>query len=232
MRRFLYHSILVVSLFLPVVTFAAGGGGSCAIESSMSPGLSEYKKSVTATLNTIDQFASKNNACRGSNNGNFSNEKKGLEVLNKIDAQESVSYNVVQDFQYMVTLAANGESISPVMRDGEIFRQIEVQIQNSIRKGANTCTLDMDMGAGMSVKTLLGNLLQHNRSVEDYFKSAALGNPIPPSEMSPADANLYADLANNYSKAATTSCKNQYDWESAQATFMTKLTQAGKKTEK
>ena len=169
----------------------------------MSPGLSEYKKSVTTTLNTIDQFGTKNNACRGTNIGNFSNEKKGLELLNKIDAQENVTYNVVQDFEYMVTLAANGESISPVMRDGDIFRQIEVQIQNSLKKSVNTCTLDSDMGNGVSPKSILSQLLQQNRRIEDYYKAVALGNPTPPTNMSPADSELYADLASNYSKDAT-----------------------------
>ncbi len=208
----------------------SAASNSCAIESSMSPGLSEYKKSITTTLNTIDQFATKNNACRGTNIGNFSNEKKGLELLNKIDAQENVSYNVVQDFEYMVTLAANGESISPVMRDGDIFRQIEVQIQNSLKKSVNTCTLDSDMGNGVSPKGILSQLLQQNRKIEDYYKSVALGNPTPPTNMNPADASLYADLAGYYSKEATKSCKNQYDWESLQSMFMTKLAQAGKKT--
>ena len=196
----------------------------------MSPGLSEYQRSVTTVINTIDQFATKNNACRGNAIGNFSNERKGLELLNKIDAQENVTYNVVQDFEYTVTLAANGESISPVMRDGMIFRQIEVQIQNALKKSVNTCTLDADMGNGVSPKNILSQLLQHNRSVEDYYKSVALGNPIPPSEMSPADASLYADLASHYSKEATKSCRNQYDWESLQSMYMTKLAQAGKKT--
>lgn len=231
MRRLLHHSILVTSLLLPIVTVAAGGG-SCAIESSMSPGLSEYRKTVNTTLNTIEQFSNKNNACKGNNNGNFSNEKKGIEVLNKIDAQENVSYNVVQDFQYMVTLAANGESISPVMRDGEIFRQIEVQIQNALKKAVNTCTLDTPLNGGVSIKDTLGQLLQHNRKVEDYYKSVALGNPVPPSDMSPADSELYADLAGYYSKEATKACKNQYDFETLQATFMSGVVQAGKKAEK
>lgn len=101
-----------------------------------------------------------------------------------------------------------------MIRQGKIIHDKETKIVNALKVVANTCNLET--GVSTNAKTAeatLGDMLMLNRKVEAYFKKVAGGDiTVPdgtPDEMLP----LFQDIAANYSKDATTGCKNQYEFE-------------------
>lgn len=80
--------ILLAFSFVPEILFAAEG--VCMIQNEPPKALSDYLKSIDAELNTIRK-STKNNAC----NGLFSNEKKFLESMDRIDIRNELDTNFV-----------------------------------------------------------------------------------------------------------------------------------------
>lgn len=170
----LLRFISCMSIFLlPGMTFAAG---TCSIENSTPPLLTKYIKEVQEKISETSRMSG---ACGAPKDGSFSNISKFEEVIDRIDAQNPVIPDTVTDFQYNITLAFNGESRDPVMRQGQVLRQLELNIIEALKSASYKCILDVKMSGKYSEFTpelLLSSTLTTNKKIESYFKQVAIGN--------------------------------------------------------
>lgn len=79
----------------------SAAGGTCSIENGPSEGLKNYLKQTDAQITAISN-ATKTNKCSGT----FSNEKRFVEAMDRIDIKSELDTNFVGDFQYNIMIAA------------------------------------------------------------------------------------------------------------------------------
>ena len=72
---------------------------------------------------------------------------------------------------------------------------------------AYVCALDMPIGNGRTAESGLIEILRDNKTLENYFKQVATGNPTAPQGTN-IDPTLLTEIASHYSPEATAGCKN------------------------
>jgi len=111
--------------------------GTCSIENGPTPLLKNYLNATDARITSVISAGKKNNC-----NGTFSNERKFLEAMDRIDIRSELDTNFVVDFQYNILIAAEGNSRYPVIRQGQIIHEKETKITNALKIVANNCNLE------------------------------------------------------------------------------------------
>lgn len=115
------------------------------------------------------------------------------------------------------------------MRDAEIFRTLERQIQGTLRASANSCGLEvMVPDLKNNVESAIVGLLARNRRIEDYYKKVAIGNSSLPSGLDSADSALFTEIGTNYHRDATSQCTNTTPYESLSASGLQAIAMKGK----
>lgn len=110
--------------------------------------------------------------------------------------------NTFLDFRYNLQIAINGETRSPVFRDGAIFNQIEKKITGAITSVASSCNLTD------SIQDEFKTMLLQNNGLESVFKSAALGIPENPKGFSEKNQKVAEAISAGYLPTSTEGCKD------------------------
>lgn len=204
---------------------------ACAIESGPPPLLTAYLKGVAEKVSEVKSAIS-GRSC--GNTGAVTEGRKFLEVLDRIDAQNPVFPDIVSDFQYRIMLVVSWDARSPVMRMGQVIRNVEEQtILPAMKQAWVQCSLDASIDGG-TPESLLTDLLVKNKSLESFFRQVALGNPTVP-EGTGLPKELLEEIALNYSKDATESCKNDAGLDRLSekvSNLLASITGSAKKTDK
>lgn len=102
-----------------------------------------------------------------------------------------------------------------------------------MKQVGSQCALDRSIDGG-TPESVLTDLLVKNKSLESFFRQVALGNPTDPGNTG-LDQELLKEIAFNYSKDATVSCKADSDLAKLGEKAMelwTKISSLAKGTEK
>jgi hypothetical protein len=195
--------IFRISLGTLALALSAWQVWACAIANGPTPLLTAYLKSVSEKVNGVKSAVS-GTSC--GNAGAISDANRLIEVLDRIDAQNPVFPDIVSDFQYRIMLVVSWDARSPVMRMGQVIRNLEEQtILPAMKQLGSQCALDTSIDGG-TPESVLTDLLVKNKSLESFFRQVALGDPTDPGNTGlPKD--LLDEIAFNYSKDATISCK-------------------------
>ncbi len=221
-----YSFFFLISIFLlsPLAIFAEGEW--CAIEKWPPPLLTAYMKEVQRVTSEIRSQASTRNQCNGTN-GSFSNEKRFLSLLDRIDAQNPVFPSLMTDFQYNILLVANGDARAPVINQGKVIQNGEKSIINTMKSVSSVCALDFSYNGG-TFESVLTNMLVKNKSIEAYYKNVALGNTR---NVDNIDGNLTDEIAKYYDPGMTQNCKSNTSIADTAGKILERIQNLGKKTQ-
>lgn len=162
-KSFFTSFILLSSLMLSPSVWAG-----CTIESAPIPEVARYSQAVDARIAELLK-TSRQATCGVSKVGASSSAERVTDSIDSAFSQVFSFDNTFLDFLYTIQLSVNGESRSPVTRDGLIWNRIEQRITGAMTTSANQCGLD---GA---VRTGFQSLLSENSTLENIYKQAALG---------------------------------------------------------
>lgn len=221
--------IISISMLLSEAAFA----GTCSIENTTPPAVADYLREIDKNIWDITQTAASNSQCRWEA-GSFTNERRFLDLIDRIDAQNPVFPDIATDFQYRIMLVVDGDARSPVMRQGEIWKTTEQKIINAMRTVGNACAMDIPIGNGRTAESALTEMLVRNKTIESYYKQVALGNPGT-TEADIIGKELVEAISTNYSPEVTAGCKSDSGLEKLKeksAELLSSISNLGKTTEK
>lgn len=202
----MYWKILFTSCvcILPCIfvsqTFAIG---SCKIESTPIPAITQYNKSVDARLAALKSEWTKASNCGITAWWASASADRTIGTIDRAFLEVPIFDNTFLDFTYNIKLAINGESRAPVTRDGRIFNQIEQKIIGVLANMTNQCKLTD------TVEKWFTSLLQENQILENIFKQTALGISVVPTWLSEPNIVIANAIIEGYSVSATESCQDQ-----------------------
>lgn len=183
-------------------------------------------KEVQSETSKIQSKARQQNQCNGTN-GSFSNEKRFVSLLDRIDAQNPVFPSLVADFQYNILLVANGDARAPVINQGKVIQNGEKSIINTMKSVSRVCALDLSYNGG-TFESVLTNMLVKNKSIEAYYKNVALGNTR---NVDNIDADLADEIAEYYDPGMTQNCKSNTSIADTAGKILERIQNLGKKTQ-
>jgi hypothetical protein len=163
-KKSFFTSFILLSSFMVSPLVWAG----CAIESGPIPEIGAYTQSVDARITELLNL-SRQATCGVSKVGASASAERVADSIDSAFSQVFSFDNTFLDFLYTIKLSVNGESRSPVTRDGLIWNRIEQRITGAMTTSANQCGLD-----GI-VRTGFQSLLSENSTLENIYKQAALG---------------------------------------------------------
>ncbi len=196
-KSLLTSLILSLSLILSPSVWAG-----CAIESGPVREIGAYSQAVDARIAELLKI-SRQATCGVSKTGASVSAERVGDAIDSAFSQVFSFDNTFLDFLYTIKLSVNGESRSPVTRDGLIWNRVEQRITGAMTTSANQCGLD---GA---VRTGFQSLLSENSTLENIYKQAALGTVSTEFSGLSASGVLVAQSINtNYNPGATSECKD------------------------
>jgi hypothetical protein len=163
-KKSLFTSLILLSSLMISPSVWAG----CAIESGPIRELGAYTQSVDARIAELLKI-SRQATCGVSKTGASASAERVADGIDSAFSQVFSFDNTFLDFLYTIKLSVNGESRSPVTRDGLIWNRIEQRITGAMTTSANQCGLDGDVRTGFQ------SLLSGNSTLENIYKQAALG---------------------------------------------------------
>lgn len=198
---------------------------SCTIESGPIPELAEYSRSVDTQLADIRSRSTSTSNCGITKNGASASADKTIETIDRAYLEIPVMDNTFLDFRYNLQIAMNGETRSPVFRDGAMFNQIEKKITGAISSAANSCNLND------SAQEKFKSMLIANHALEDVFKSAALGIPTNPTGFSEKNLKIAEAISSGYLPTSTEGCKDLNGLEEGMSKIMEGIEKIWKKND-
>jgi hypothetical protein len=159
----------ITSLIFPILlVLSPSVWATCAIESSPIPEIVQYSQSVDTRITEL-LIQSRKATCGVSKTGASASAGRVKDAIDSAFSQVSSFDNTLLDFFYTIKLSVNGESRSPVTRDGLIWNRIEQRITGAMTTSADQCGLDGVVWTGFQ------SLLSENNTLENIYKQAALG---------------------------------------------------------
>lgn len=198
LKKYFITSLVLLSSLMASPSVWAG----CAIESSPIPEIARYSQSVDARIAELLK-TSRQATCGVSKTGASASAERVADSIDSAFSQVFSFDNTFLDFLYTIKLSVNGESRSPVTRDGLLWNRIEQRITGAMTTSANQCGLD---GA---VRTGFQSLLSENSTLENIYKQAALGTVSRDFSWLSRSGAIVADAINtNYNPWATSECQD------------------------
>lgn len=196
--------ILLTSLALiATVSFSTQAfvASSCQITSGPIPELAQYQRSVETR---IAELVKAGKATCGST-PLVGNAMSAVSVIDRVFSQATVSPSIISDtfldFLYNIRTTISGDARPPVTRDGNIFIQIDAQINSGLASVTRSCNLESTTEAGFV------GLLRENHTLENIFKQAAMGTPTAPSGLSDKNLLIAKAINTGYIPTATEACE-------------------------
>lgn len=128
-----------------------------------------------------------------------------VSVIDRVFSQATVSPSIISDtfldFLYNIRTTISGDARPPVTRDGNIFIQIDAQINSGLASVTRSCNLESTTEAGFV------GLLRENHTLENIFKQAAMGTPTAPSGLSDKNLLIAKAINTGYIPTATEACE-------------------------
>jgi hypothetical protein len=201
-KTHMFKKSILTSLILSLSLISSSSvWAGCAIESGPVREIGSYSQAVDARIAELLKI-SRQATCGVSKTGASASAERVADSIDSAFSQVFSFDNTFLDFLYTIGLAVNGESRSPVTRDGLLWNRIEQRITGAMTTSANQCGLD---GA---VRTGFQALLAENSTLENIYKQAALGTVSTEFSGLSASGILVAQAINmNYVKSATDSCE-------------------------
>jgi hypothetical protein len=129
-----------------------------------------------------------------------------VSMIDRVFSQATVSPSIFSDtfldFLYNIRTTISGDARPPVTRDGNIFIQMDAQINAGLASVTRSCNLDSTTEAWFVW------LLRENHTLENIFKQAALGTPVTPTGLSVPNLAIAQAINKWYIPTATEACES------------------------
>jgi hypothetical protein len=208
MKRFFIITVVLFYILSYSESFWA-----CEIDGKLTPELAKYTRDTDVQLAKLSENTT--NQCWSKAWSAITWINKSIELTDRALLQIPVTWDIMTDFEYNILMTFRWESRTAVTVNGETFAKIQTKISRTIDSLTRSCNLTEEK------KILLTEMIRINHILESTYKTTAAGwkanrkGEIP----SPYHA-LYDEITNKYTPSATSSCKNQFDFEKSMSDAM------------
>jgi hypothetical protein len=174
-----------------------GVSAACEIEKWPPATLANYiRESTTQAQAIVSKYQ---NIC-GANTSPMTAYKTSLSTLDKAGNQLPIMNNMITDFTYNILALFRDDTSPLVLSHGELLYNLEKNVLlGALDQLAAKCQLDWPAEAEIVA------LISRNNSVQDFFKSVAIGNVWEGKDA------LEKAILDNYRKEAIANCSNKVD---------------------
>ena len=171
----MHNKILLTSLLITLsVVFSAQSfaAGSCLIESGPIPELARYSREVDTQIAALMVSGRSTGVCGITRAGASVGVERTADIISSATTGFAYFPSLVLDASYNIGVAINGETRAAVVRDGQIFAQVDQRITQAIQNVSNQCHLSVAVKSGFVA------LLRENNTLENIYKQSAIGTPV------------------------------------------------------